>query len=170
MNIYKTVILFGCCCCLLFGMAMGEVSAAEQKPVRVTPADVEKAMALKVREEAIAVKEKDVQERERVLADVQKDVDDKLAKLLALQQEVQGHVEEFKTIQTAEFKKMIKIFSALSASKVVTLFDKMDEDEIVRILRAMKFDQVIKIIPKFDPQRAVNISKRLGMMEDQASK
>ena len=154
---------------IVYFLTFGLVYAAEQKPVRITPADVQKAIALKEREEALAVKEKELLERERVLADVQKEVDEKLAKLLVLQKKVQGYVDDFKMVQTAEFKKMVKIYSALSASKVVTLFDKMQEDEIVKILRAMKFDKVIKIIPKLPAEQAVSISKVLGMMEKEVT-
>jgi flagellar motility protein MotE (MotC chaperone) len=154
---------------LMFCLAFGLAYAAEQKPIMITSADVQKAIALKEREESLAAKEKEIQEREQVLAAVQKEVDEKLANLLALQKQVQGYIDEFKTTQSAEFKNMVKIYSALSASKVVTLFEKMEEDEIVRIMRAMKFDQIVKIIPKFPPAQAVSIANRLGMVEKEVS-
>ena len=154
---------------VLFCFSLCLASAAEQKPVRITSADVQKAIALKEREDALDLREKELQGKEQVLADVQKEVDRKLAQLLDLQKEVQGYVEEFKAAQSTEFKKMVKIYSALSASKVVALFDKMQEDEIVRIMRAMKFEKIIKIKPKLTHEKAVVISKRLAKKEKKVS-
>jgi len=52
----------------------------------------------------------------------------------------------------------------MSATKVAPLLDKMEDGDVVEILRAMKTDEVAKIIPRLDPDRAVRVSRGLGMM------
>ena len=146
-------------------VAVDSVTAAENKMVRITEEDVQKAMALKKREDFVAAKEVELDELGKELAAVKIEVDEKLTRLVKLQKEVKGQLEELKSAQTSEFKSLIKVYSAMSASKVAPLLDKMDEPSVVKILRAMKTDNVAKIMAKLDQKMAISVTKRLGMLD-----
>lgn len=143
--------------------------AAERKPVRITPVDVEQALDLKAREEAVAAREKELAAREKELAAVQKDVDEKLRRIAALQKEIREELAGFSAVRSREFKNLIKVYSSMSASKVAPLLNKMDDKDVVRILRAMKSDLVAKILPKLEPDKAVEVSRRLGLIPVESS-
>ena len=51
----------------------------------------------------------------------------------------------------------------MSPSKVAPLLDKMEDVEAVEILRAMKTEAVAKIIPKLSQDKAVRVSRLLGL-------
>ena len=155
---------FFCIIMIAFLMPVGLVGAVEKKPVRITSEDVEQAIDLKAREEAVVTKEKALVERERELALVEKDINEKLAKVQELQNSIKKQLEELNAVPGKEFKNLIKVYSAMSASKVAPLLDKMSVDEATQILRAMKTDAVAKIIPKLEPNKAVAVSKKLGMI------
>lgn len=151
--------------CVLFLMTLSAASAEEKKPVRITPSDVERAIALKEREDKVAKQEIKINKKEEEVVAIKKEVDQKLERLVALQNEIKGQLDELKAIQDKEFKNLIKVYSAMSASKIAPLLNKMDETATVKILRAMKSDLVSKIIPKLDQDKAVSISKKLGLMD-----
>ncbi len=138
--------------------------AAPDSGGRLRPDDVKKATALAAREKEIAAREKALADKERELNLLQKDVDAKLEKLTALQREVTAKLAELNAVPDKEFKNLIKIYSAMKASKVAPLLNKMPVDDAVRILRAMKTPAVAKIIPKLDAALAVEVSRRLGML------
>ncbi len=138
--------------------------AAEQKPVRVGPGEIEYAASLQAREQAVAAKEKELARREEQLAAVQKEVDARLARLVTLQRELQNRVASLQQVADKDFKNLIKVYSAMSATKLAPLLNEMDDDAVTRILRAMKVDQVAKIIPKLDQDKAVRVSQQLGSM------
>ncbi len=137
----------------------------EQKPVRITPVEVEQAIALKEREESVLGREIELNKKEQEMEDLSSEIDDKLARLVKLQKEVKGYLEEFRTTKSREFANLVKVYSAMSASKLAPLLDKMDHRSVVQILRAMKVDKVAKVMPKLDKDKAVAISMSLGMMD-----
>ncbi|MGV1099433.1 MotE family protein [Thiovibrio sp. JS02] len=139
-------------------------AATEKKPVEASSQEIALTATLREREEAVAVKEKELADKEGNLAALSREVDEKYAKLIALQEEVKAQLAELKKVQDQRFKNLIKIYSSMSASKVAPLLDKMDDDEVVEILKAMKTDEVAKIIPKLDPEKAVRVSRSLGML------
>lgn len=141
------------------------VLAVNKKPVRVGPGEIELSVSLKAREQAADLREKDLVRREEELVAVQKDVDAKLAKLTALQKELQAKIAELKQVSDKDFKNLIKVYSAMSASKLAPLLNNMQDDAVTRILKAMKSDQVAKIITKLDQDKAVRVSKLIGRMD-----
>lgn len=139
--------------------------AEDDKPIAVSPQEIEQAVALKAREEALNEQEKQLAGREQEAEAVKKEVDEKLTKVTTTQADIQNKLQGLTGVQDKQFKNLVKIYSTMSASKVAPLLDTMDEPSAVKILRAMKYDAVAKIIPKLEKERAVRISKQLGLME-----
>jgi flagellar motility protein MotE (MotC chaperone) len=138
----------------------------EDKPVRASTAEVNVATSLKVREEAVAAREQELDRRARELALIQQDVDAKIAEMLALQKTITEKLAEVRAEQDVEFKNLIKVYSTMSASKVAPLLNEMEDGNVTKILRAMKFDLVAKIIPKLEPDKAVRVSALLGRINE----
>ena len=143
----------------------GQALAADRKPVRVGPGEMEMAVSLKEREQAVELREKDIDRRGEVLLSLQKDVDAKLEKLTALQKDLQDKLAEIKQVADKDFKNLVKVYSTMSATKLAPLLNDLDDGTVARILKAMKADQVAKIIPKLDKAKAVQVSRLLGRME-----
>ena len=135
----------------------------EKPPLKLTPQEISGALGLKERENALAVKEKALAEKEKELTALNKEVDEKFTKLNALQEELKGQLGGAVKGKDQQFKNLIKIYSAMSPSKVAPLLDKMDDVEAVEILRAMKTEAVSKIIPKLGQDKAVRVSRLLGL-------
>ncbi|MBU0729244.1 MAG: hypothetical protein KKE17_11070 [Proteobacteria bacterium] len=148
--------------CLLFPAGVG---SKEKKPVQIAPGEIEFAESLKIRQA-------DLQKREDLLAQHQKEyealkieVDGKLVSLTELQDKIQRKLDELTVVKDKQFKNLVKVYSAMSVSKVAPLLNKMDDDTVVMILRSMKSDTVAKLLPKFDQEKAVRVSKQLGLIE-----
>jgi len=135
----------------------------EKPPVRLTPQEISGAAGLKAREDALVAKEKALAEKEKELAALNKEVDEKYNKLNALQEELKGQLGGAVKGKDQQFKNLIKIYSTMSPSKVAPLLDKMEDVEAVEILRAMKAEAVAKIIPKLGQDKAVRVSRLLGL-------
>jgi flagellar motility protein MotE (MotC chaperone) len=135
----------------------------EKPPVRITPQEISGAAGLKEREDALVVKEKAMAEKEKELSDLNKEVDEKFTKVNAIQEELKGQLGGAVKGKDQQFKNLIKIYSAMSPSKVAPLLDKMEDVEAVEILRAMKTEAVAKIIPKLSQDKAVRVSRLLGL-------
>jgi flagellar motility protein MotE (MotC chaperone) len=136
----------------------------EQKtPVKLSPQEITVSASLKEREDALAAKEKALAEKEKELNALNKEVDEKFTQLNALQEELKGQLGRAGAGKDKEFKNLIKIYSVMSASKVAPLLDKMEDGEVVEILRAMKAEAVAKIIPKLTQDKAVRVSRLLGL-------
>lgn len=141
-------------------------AATPSKPVVATPQMIEEAASLKAREDAVAAQEKENARRKLELDKLEKDVTSKLAKLTALQNDIQKKLDYIKSlnVQGKEFRNLIKVYSTMSASKVAPLLDEMTDGNVAKILRAMKPDAVAKIIPKLNRDKAVRVSRLLGMI------
>lgn len=164
----KKMIIFTIIAIVLMVSGGAVLHALDQQPGKaITPEDVVNALNLKEKEVAIAAKEVELSEREQTQAQIQKELDEKLARLASVQAELKDQLTAIKGAQTQEFMNLIKIYSAMSASKVAPLLDAMEDPDVVKIFRAMKADQVAKIIPKMKQDKAVAISERLGMLDTQ---
>ena len=144
----------------------GASSGANFKPPAINEVDFAFAESLKEREEKVQEREEQLKVLEKELADVQKEVDGKFAKLVALQTVVKGQLEELSTSTEVQFRSLVKVYSTMSSSKVAPLLNKMEDRSVVKILRAMKADVVAKIIPKLNQDKAVAVSKKLGMLNE----
>lgn len=146
--------------------AVASSFGAEQKPPIISEIDFEFAKTLKEREGKVVEREEQLKEQEKVFAEVQKEVDEKLTTLFALQKEVKIQLEELNASKDAQFRNLIKVYSAMSSTKVAPLLDKMEDRVVVKILRAMNAESVAKIIPKLGQDKAVAVSKQLGVLNE----
>ncbi|HIJ78911.1 MAG: hypothetical protein OEY01_07560 [Desulfobulbaceae bacterium] len=149
---------------LLMMPVADSAKGAEKEAVKASAQEIALSASIREREEAIVAKEKELAIREEELAKLSLQVDEKYSKLLALQEEVKVELGVLNQVKDQRFKNLIKVYSAMSASKVAPLLDKMEDKEVVIILEAMKADQVSKIIPKLDQDKAVRVSKSLGLL------
>jgi flagellar motility protein MotE (MotC chaperone) len=131
---------------------------------KTAAADIERSMALKAREDKLKLREDALQKKEAEFKSLQQDIETRINKLKSAQTEVSAALDEFKAVKSKNFKNLIKVYSAMSASKLAPLLNNMDDGEVTKILRAMQTDLVAKVIPKLRPQKAVAVSKRLGML------
>lgn len=154
--------IFALCCLLVFLCPLS--FAFEKKPVTATRQEIDLAASLQEREAAVIKKEKQLAKKEEELNALQKEVDEKLDQLIAQQQALKETLAELKAVKDKQFKNLIKIYSAMSASKVAPLLNQMKDEEAVEILKAMKAEAVAKIIPKLDQKKAVRLSKQLGLI------
>jgi flagellar motility protein MotE (MotC chaperone) len=135
----------------------------EKYPARLTAQDISASAGLKDREDALAAREKALAEKEKELVALNREVDEKFSRLNAQQEEFKGQIGRAAQGRDQEFKKLIKVYSAMSPSKVAPLLGQMEDAEAVEILRAMKVEAVAKIIPKLTPDKAVRVTRLLGL-------
>lgn len=144
----------------------------EEKPaVKLSSHEISLSASLKAREEAVAVREKAAAEKEKELAALAREIEDRYAQLSKSQEEFKaqlvkaGPSSEVAATKGKEqnFKRLIKVYSEMSPSKLAPLLDKMEDQEAVEILKAMKTEAVAKIIPKLAVDKAVRVSRLLGM-------
>jgi flagellar motility protein MotE (MotC chaperone) len=147
-------------------LTLGTPCYGANTPVRASAEEVNLTSSLKVREQAVVAKEKELARKAQDLAVIQKDVDARLAEMLVLQKVITQKLEEVRAEQDLEFKNLVKIYSVMSATKVAPLLNEMADANVAKILRAMKNDLVAKIIPKLEPQKAVRVSRLLGRISE----
>ncbi len=150
---------------LLLSMSPNDMRHANAQPVSISSEEIDKTLSLQKREEAIVAREKEIEQREKALAELKKEIDGKLGQIATLQKDVTEKLAAIRQEQDASFKNLIKVYSAMSASKLGPLFNKMSDENVAEILRAMKAEQVAQIIPKLDSEKAVNVSRLLGRFE-----
>jgi flagellar motility protein MotE (MotC chaperone) len=138
--------------------------AKEDNPVQIIPQDLAMAKSVHERQVLLEKKEQELAEREKMLSSLEKEVNDKLERNIALQKELKETLASLQVVRDKQFKNLIKVYSAMSASKVAPLLDEMDDNDAVVILKAMQADQVAKIIPKMEKEKAVRISRELGLL------
>lgn len=149
----------------IFLFGMGGHCFAQNKPVQVAPDEPQFAQSLAEREALVISKEKSLSERESKLNELEKNLAEKLADIMARQDELANKLSEFQGLKDTEFRSMVKIYSTMSASKTAPLLNQMEDATVARILRAMKSDIVAKILPKLNQEKAVRVSKILGLIE-----
>jgi flagellar motility protein MotE (MotC chaperone) len=146
-------------------LVSGEVIATEKKPVNVQEKEIEIAASLKIREKAVAAREKELDKKQKDYNEIKKDVDEKLKQLKALQKDLESKLAEMKQRKDKSFKNLLKVYAAMSATKLAPILNKMDDKDVTDILRGLKTDQVSKIIPKLNQDKAVRVSLKLGRIK-----
>ena len=137
---------------------------AVDKPVRASQQELDRGASITAREKAVSEKEQDLARREKELQELGREIDAKLTDLTTLQTDLKEKIAELKAVQDKEFKKLIRVYSAMSATKLAPLLNQMDDEVVGKILRAMKPDFVAKVIPKLEREKAVRVSHILGML------
>ncbi|MBI5559364.1 MAG: hypothetical protein HY885_17200 [Deltaproteobacteria bacterium] len=138
---------------------------AEDLPDGVSTKEIELSVALRKREEAVAAREKELEQRETEIGALKQELDDKLEQITVLQKDVEEKLAAIKQEQDAGFKNLIKVYSAMSPTKLAPLLNQMTDENVTNILRAMKAEQVALIMPKIDSEKAVRVSRLLGRFE-----
>jgi len=163
-SVMKKITLAGMVLMVIF---FGQVcpAPAQNNPVQATRSDMTRAATLKAREEAVAAREKELTRREAELGALQVELDEKLARLATLQEETARQLAELKDIKSKRFKNLINVYSSMSATKVAPLLNSMEDKTVAEILGAMKNDLVAKIVPKLDPEKAVRVSRIMGLIK-----
>lgn len=139
----------------------GQTAKKTEKPTSDELAQVNELLD---REKAVAAKEKDLAEKETELKARQQEMEEKLTKLLTVQNDLKAKLDELKVAKTQQFNNLMKIYSAMSPSKVAPLLNQMEDNEALEVLKGLKTDQVAKIMPKLEQQKAVRLSRMLGLL------
>ncbi len=152
---------------LLLLVSRPVIAAIAAGPVTVTDEMIATAAELEKRKAALTKAEEEVERRRAELTALQKEIDARLAQLEALRQEIEAKVAyiEGLDVRDREFRNLVKIYSAMSATKLAPLLDRLEDDQVAKILRAMKTDVVAKILPKLDKDKAVRVSRLLGLLD-----
>ncbi len=160
---YKTIFFV----VLVVIFSVHSMAIAKNNPVRASVKEMERASSVLEREKAVAEKEKMLAGQEEKINTLNAELDKKIDRLGKLQDQVEVQLNELKTIKTKRFKDLIKVYSTMSASKVAPLLNSMEDGTVAEILRAMKTDAVAKIMPKLDPEKAVRVSRSMGLLKKQ---
>jgi flagellar motility protein MotE (MotC chaperone) len=110
--------------------------------------------SLKVREEAVAVKE----EHLRIL---QKEVGERLQELKALQLKMLDAVEEENRLKSEHNRHLVATLTAMPAERAAKLLEKMEEKSAVQLLRNLKGNEAGAILAVLAPEKAAQLSQRL---------
>jgi len=149
---------------LLFLLVTGPAKA-QNRPVKASAEEIRLAGTLKERLDEVNARAQELDQREEDLDALQEEIDKKMQQLAELQKDVEQKLTELKAIKDSRFKKLIKVYSAMSASKLAPLLDKMGDDSVAEILRAMQPEDVAKILPKMAKDKAVRVSRIMGLIK-----
>jgi len=139
----------------------GQTAKKVEKPTSDEMAQVNE---LRDREKIIAIKEKELAEKEEEMKARQQETEEKLTKLLEVQADLKTKLDELKVVKDKQFRDLMKIYTAMSPSKVAPLLNQMEDSEALEVLKGLKTDQVAKIMPKLEQQKAVRLSRLLGLL------
>jgi flagellar motility protein MotE (MotC chaperone) len=141
------------------------MAAAETKLVPVLPGQIELTSSLRQREMAVIARERDLAAREELVKELESEIEAKLSQLTELQKDIQEKLALIKETEDINFRSLIRVYSAMKPSSVTLILNQMEDAAAVRILRAMKAEMTAQIIPRLDREKAVRVSKQLGMIE-----
>ena len=152
--------------CILFLSATFSCgdSVFAKDPVKLTPQELSLAASLKEKQKGLEKREKDVEAKEARLVKLERELDEKLTRIMAIQQNIASTLAELEAVKDRQFKNLVKVYSAMSATKAAELLNEMDDRDAVEILKAMKTEEIAKIIPKIDRDKAVRISRDIGLL------
>ena len=135
-----------------------------KKAVKASQEEISLVGELREREKTIVAREKELAQKEEELNALQGEIDTKLTTLIALQGEVKTKLAELTAIKDKQFRDLIKVYTAMSPSKVAPLLNQMTDEEALEVLKGLKTDQVAKIMTKLEQEKAVRLSKLLGVL------
>lgn len=139
----------------------GQTAKKMEKP---TSDELAQVNELHDREKLIAAKEKELAEKEEELKARQQETEEKLNRLLTVQADLKTKLDELKVVKDKQFRELMKIYTAMSPSKVAPLLNQMEDNEALEVLKGLKTDHVAKIMPKLEQQKAVRLSRLLGVL------
>jgi outer membrane lipopolysaccharide assembly protein LptE/RlpB len=148
---------------LSVGLAI-PVVGFEKRPVTIFPGEIELAGSVRQREKAVLAKEKELAAREELVVELELEVAAKLARLTELQKDIEEKLGEIRKTEDDHFRDLVRLYSSMKAANVAVILNAMEDDDVVRVLKAMRTDMAAQIMPRLDREKAVRISKQLGMM------
>lgn len=135
-----------------------------KKTEKATSEELAQVSELREREKIIAAREKELAEKDEELKARQQEADEKLTKLIAVQNDLKIKLDELKVVKDKQFRELMKVYTAMSPSKVAPLLNQMEDNEALEVLKGLKTDHVAKIMPKLEQQKAVRLSRLLGLL------
>ncbi|MEW6594817.1 MAG: MgtE protein [Thermodesulfobacteriota bacterium] len=129
-----------------------------------TSEELAQANELRDREKLVAAREKELAEKEEELKARQQEVDAKLATLLATQNDLKAKLAQLQVVKDKQFNDLMKVYTAMSPSKVAPLLNQMEDNEALAVLKGLKTDHVAKIMPKLEQEKAVRLSRMMGLL------
>lgn len=160
-GIFVVGLLVGMMLATAIPFGFGQTTKKADKP---TSDELAQINELHDREKLIAAKEKELAEKEEELKARQQENDEKLTKLLEVQADLKAKLDELKVVKDKQFRELMKVYTAMSPSKVAPLLNQMEDNEALEVLKGLKTDHVAKIMPKLEQQKAVRLSRMLGLL------
>lgn len=137
---------------------------AQNNPVRATQEELAYGARLRDQITELEVREQIIVRREQELSEFEQEVKQELKRLLALQEEIKLTLAELSVIEDQAYRELIRIYSTMRPSKVAELLNEMTDDDALKILRGLKSDLVANILPRLDQDKAVRLSRKLGLL------
>ncbi|TBV82768.1 MAG: MgtE protein [Desulfobulbaceae bacterium] len=137
---------------------------AQNNPVRATQEELAHGARLRDQITELEVREQIIVRREQELSEFEQEVKQELKRLLALQEEIKLTLAELSVIEDQAYRELIRIYSTMRPSKVAELLNEMTDDDALKILRGLKSDLVANILPRLDQDKAVRLSRKLGLL------
>ncbi len=168
-NFIRRILVLTIIICLIVLARPFAAHTAAGQPLRKAGAvALERTQALRKREAAVRAQEEALKIKKKQLAAMKADIDKRITRLARMQKNFEARLAagmaEYQAVKNKNFKKLIKIYSAMSPSKLAPLLNAMSDLETTRVLRAMKTDLAAKVIAKLEQAKAVAVSKQLGML------
>jgi flagellar motility protein MotE (MotC chaperone) len=122
---------------------------------------------LKEKKESLDKREQQLNELAARLDTQRAELDQATQAVYKAQMDFDKMVFQVKEDETANLKKLAKVYSAMSSDGAANIFSQMDDESVVKILLFMKEDQVAAILESLakksdaEAKRAVDISERV---------
>ena len=133
-------------------------------PVRVGQEELAHASSLREKEQELQAREERIVRREEELAELEQNLALEMEGLLKLQNETQATLDSLTAVKTQAFRDLIRVYSAMRATRVAELLNQMTDRDALEILRGLRTDMVADILPRLDQDKAVRLSRQLGLL------
>lgn len=118
--------------------------------------------ALKAREEAIVLREKELESKSGSLNSIMKEIDMRVERLNTLQAEIEKEIDRQKQVNEANITKLAKVYESTSPPEAGALLSQIDVEIAAQILLKMNNMKAGKIWGHVAKDKAAEISKRLA--------
>jgi len=160
----RTALLIVAGALLLSGILGPDQLQGQTRPVRASQEELAHSSRLRDRERALTAWEERLTQREQLLAEMEQDLERELERVLALQQEAKATLDALTAARDQAFRDLIRVYSAMRPTRVAELLNQMSDQDALEILRGLKTDMVADIIPRLEREKAVRLSRQLGLL------
>lgn len=120
----------------------------------------DEAAALELKRQQLAAREAAVAIKEQELKNLAATLDARVKELDAAKAALDQSLEARKSVQQAEFQKMLKVYNALRPAEAAGLLDKLSEGQEMEILNQMDQRHLTKLLPLIKPERALKWTRQ----------